>query len=208
MTLLRCLRGITLLILACTLALGAYVLRHPELRSGFASDELPEFGALGSYSFTDSAGTAISDRDLNGKVCVFACFFTCCTQSCPALSGSMARLQSELAGLRDLRLVSLSVNPEMDTPEKLAAYAQAFGAQPGRWLFVTGPRAEVDAFAMGRLKVAVEENKGADASPGNKFLHSNLLILVDRGGQIRGFFSGTDADAVEQLKVAARKLHG
>jgi len=199
---LRALRILTVVLLA-----GAIGLTIAKVRS-YRNDATPldDLGSLGEFSFTSSTGGTISDRDLNGKVCVFACFFTCCTESCPQISGSMARLQSELSDVADLRLVSLTVDPETDTPEKLAAYGKTFGAEPNRWLFLTGPREQVESFVIGRLRQAVEENKDADRTPGNKMLHSSRLTLVDTKGTIRGLFDGTSADEVDKLKLAVRRL--
>jgi cytochrome oxidase Cu insertion factor (SCO1/SenC/PrrC family) len=168
--------------------------------------ELDHFGSVAPFSFVGRDGKAVSDRDLSGHVCVFACFFTCCTESCPALSGSMARLQSELKDVGNLRLVSFTVDPENDTPEKLDAYAQTFGADPKRWLFLTSNRSKVEEFVVGRLKLGLEENKGPERTAGNKMLHSSKLILIDQKGEIRGYFDGTAPDGVDALEHAVRHL--
>jgi cytochrome oxidase Cu insertion factor (SCO1/SenC/PrrC family) len=199
MNLNRVLRCITVGLLAC--AVGVWAFAH-------RTEPMDDFGALGSFDFLSSTGGHVTDRDLSGKVCVFGCFFTCCTTQCPMLTGSMARLQSELKNLPDLRLISLTVDPEHDTPEKLTAYAQTFGAEPSRWLFLTGEQSVVESFVIKQLHQGVEKNTGADAEPGNRYLHSSRLILVDRAGHIRGFFDGTDSAEVDKLRQIVRKLHG
>jgi cytochrome oxidase Cu insertion factor (SCO1/SenC/PrrC family) len=194
-------RRLTLALLALALVLIALQLR--------TSSAVPDdFGPVGSFSFTSSTGGTVTERDLEGRITVFACFFTCCTEQCPALSGTVARLQKEFEFLPDVRLISLTVDPDTDTPEKLRAYAETFGARPDRWQFLTGDQPTVESFVIRHLKLAVEKNKGADVHAGNKLLHSDRLTVVDRSGRIRGWFPGTSADGVDEVIRVVRQLHG
>jgi protein SCO1/2 len=171
------------------------------------ADGLDDYGPAGDFTFTEKSGRPVTQDDLKGKVWVVACFFTCCTESCPALSGSMARLQHELANEPDLCLVSLTVDPSTDTPAKLTDYAANYGALPERWLFLTGPQADVNAFVTGRLHLGVEANPGAPA--GSRVMHSNKLTVIDKQGRIRGYFDGAGPDAerdVGKLKEAVARL--
>jgi cytochrome oxidase Cu insertion factor (SCO1/SenC/PrrC family) len=118
----------------------------------------------------------------------------------------MARLQQELAAEPDVRLVSLTVDPARDTPAVLSRYAEVYRADAERWLFLTGSPDEVKSFVQGRLHLAVEENTGPSAAPGNRMLHSAKLSLIDQQGRIRGYFDGTDPDAVGRLRAAAERL--
>jgi cytochrome oxidase Cu insertion factor (SCO1/SenC/PrrC family) len=120
----------------------------------------------------------------------------------------MARLQKELEDLRDFRLLSLTVDPDNDTPEKLNIYAGNYGANAERWLFVSAPADMVEQFVMKRLKLGLEKNTASNATPGNKLLHSSKIVLVDRQGEIRGYFDGTNPEEVGALKSAVRQLHG
>ena len=171
------------------------------------SSDLGHYWSIKPFSFVGRDGKPVTDRDLSGKVCVFACFFTCCTESCPQLSAAMAKLQKELADLKDVRLVSLTVDPDHDKPEILNSYAETFGAKPDRWLFVTTKPDDVKAFVKDTLKLGLDENAAKDHTPGNKMLHSNKLVLVDRMGEIRGFFDGTSPAEVDALTKAIRQLH-
>lgn len=165
-----------------------------------------DYGPVGAFAFTDKDGRAVSDRDLTGKVWIAACFFTCCTESCPQLSGALARLQSELVHMPDLRLVSVTVDPTNDTPQKLDQYATSYQAIADRWLFLTGSEELVRAFVQGQLHLGAVANDAPDAHAGNRVLHSNKLTLIDRRGVIRGYFDGTDPAQVAELKQAAERL--
>jgi protein SCO1/2 len=177
-----------------------------ERRLAEAAAQIDDLGPVGPFSFVGRDGKPVTNADLDGKVWACACFFTCCTESCPQLSGAFARLQHELAGRPNVRLVSLTVDPEHDNPEVLDRYAKSFGADPARWLFLTGGREEVTDFVRKRLLLGVEKNDAADATPGNRVLHSNKLTLIDRAGHVRGHFDGTDPDEVTKLRDAMIRL--
>jgi len=173
-----------------------------ERRHAEAAAQFDDCGPVGQFSFVGRDGRPVTHADLDGKVWACACFFTCCTESCPQLSGAMARLQHELAGHPNIRLVSLTVDPEHDNPEVLDRYARTFSAESDRWLFLTAGRAEVTEFVRKRLLLGVEKNEAADAKPGSRVLHSNKLTLIDQSGRVRGHFDGTDPAEVTKLRDA------
>jgi protein SCO1/2 len=178
---------------------------HAET-TALVAEGLDDFGEVGAFAFTERSGRTVTDETLRGKVWIVGCFFTCCTESCPKLSGSLARLQAELANEPSVRLVSVTVDPTHDTPETLGRYATAYNADADRWLFLTGSEAGVRHFVRERLKLAAEKNTAQDASPGNRVLHDPRLTLIDKRGHINGYFDGTDPAAVGRLKVAAERL--
>jgi protein SCO1/2 len=170
------------------------------------AEGLDDFGQVGQFTFVERSGHAVTQDTLRGKVWVVGCFFTCCTESCPQLSGSLARLQAELAGEPDVRLVSLTVDPTHDTTETLTRYATAYNADADRWLFLTGSESEVQRFVHDTLKLGIEKNLAVDAPAGARMLHSPKLTLIDHRGHIVGYFDGTDPAAVGRLKIAAERL--
>jgi cytochrome oxidase Cu insertion factor (SCO1/SenC/PrrC family) len=180
--------------------------RMAQMAGGFSTEALDEPIPVGEFAFIERSGKAVTQDNLRGKVWIAACFFTCCTESCPQLSGSMARLQHELTTAPDVRLVSVTVDPTRDTPATLLRYAEVYQADAERWLFLTGSADDIRSFVQGRLHLAVEENAGPGVTSGNRMLHSPKLTLIDRQGQIRGYFDGTDAEAVGRLRIAAERL--
>ncbi len=109
---------------------------------------LQDFGTLPQFSLTERNGRQVTLADLRGKVWIANFIYTHCTDTCPLQSARIARLQAELAGEADLRLVSITVDPESDTPKILTEYATRFGADPDRWLFLTGGKKTIYALAM------------------------------------------------------------
>jgi protein SCO1/2 len=129
--------------------------------------------------------------------------FTTCTGPCPAMSAGMAELQDDLVG-KPLRLVSVSVDPGHDTPEVLAAYAQAFDADPEQWLFLTGAEEQVVQLAASIHMTPVRAPEG-QARPGEQVTHSTKLVVVDGQGLVRGYYDGTSAAG--RRGAAERALH-
>lgn len=104
---------------------------------------------------------------LQGKVVVIGTFFASCTGACPAIAKSYKKIQDWLGDRlgKEIYLISITVDPEHDTPQRLKEFAQEFGARPG-WIFLTGSKENV-SFALGKLGSAVE----------NKEDHNNILFV-------------------------------
>jgi cytochrome oxidase Cu insertion factor (SCO1/SenC/PrrC family) len=158
-----------------------------------------EFGALPDFRLIDQRGASVTLADLAGRPLVLGALFSTCAGPCPSIARSLARLQDELSGT-DVLLVVVSVDPETDTPEVLARYAERVGADPARWIFLTGDPAEVRAFVQQGLFLAVEQS----ASEG--LTHDVRLLAVDRRGHRRGWYTGTDEPQVERLLRRVRYL--
>ena len=112
----------------------------------------------------------------------------------------MARLQTELAGNKEVQLVSFTVDPDFDTPQVLRDYAQRFGADPQRWLFLTGPRDEIYRLIRTSFKLGVERNASSESQTGYEVEHSTKIVLVDPRGHIRGYFDSTEPGDLAALK--------
>lgn len=172
-----------------------------------------DLGPVGDFTLTERDGSQVSRDDLKGKVWVASFVFTCCTTQCPQISGTMAQLHQELATQPDARLVTFTVDPERDTPEKLKQYANSFGADAKRWLFLTGPREDLYKLIEKSFHLTVMQNEGAARTPGNEVLHDFRLVVVDRRGHIRGYFDGRRVDGqgnaindVPRLKTKVAEL--
>lgn len=103
--------------------------------------DLPRLGEVPAFTLIERSGQPVTRADLLGKVWIANFLYTRCPSECPLMSHALAQLQDALAAERDVRLVSMTVDPEYDTPEVLTHYAQRFAAHPQRWLFLTGEKA-------------------------------------------------------------------
>ena len=164
--------------------------------------ELPEFSLL------ERSGRPFGSQQLRGRVWIADFIFTRCPGICPTMTAQMARLQREMAGHRrwsDLRLVSISVEPDHDTPEQLRKYAEVFQADPEQWLFLTGEREEIWDLCRNGFKQTVQENAQNSTIP---IVHTPHFILVDRQRRIRGFYDSLQEPERERLRRDLERVLG
>ncbi len=127
--------------------------------------------------------------------------YTTCPGPCPMISSRMNELQKPLEKT-DVHLVSFSVDPEKDTPDVLHRYAEKLQVEPGRWDFLTGPKSAIYKLSHDGFKLAISDGSDAQGIP----VHSTRIVLVDRHGQIRGYYDATEADAVTKLVADTNHL--
>jgi protein SCO1/2/putative membrane protein len=185
----------------------------PALAAAPPDDDL---GPVGDFRLTERSGRTVTAADLDGKVWVASFVFVRCTAGCPQVTTTMKQLQDDLRDLPDFRLVTFTVDPGHDTAAVLARYADAFGADRDRWLFLTGPEAELARLLRDGFHVHAARRPWWRQRPGYQVDHWTGLVLVDRHGHIRGTCSGlrpermSEADfqaEVAALEAKARELH-
>jgi protein SCO1/2 len=158
----------------------------------------PVLATVPAFALTDQDGRPFGSADLAGRVWIASFIFTRCETVCPRVTAQVARVQARTRSLEPaLHLVSFSVDPEHDTPARLAAYARAHGASPRMWTFVTGPADSVRQTIEKGLRVSVGQDP-SDPSPAG-ISHGAHLVLVDGAGAIRGYYDPEAPDAVERL---------
>jgi protein SCO1/2/putative membrane protein len=149
-----------------------------------------DLGPVPDFSLTERSGRTVTQSDLLGKVWIASFVFTRCTGPCPQVSATMAQLQSEFAGRPDVVLVTFTVDPGHDDPGELRRYAEHFGADPQRWLFLTGKEEDVYRLVNKGFLVYAEPNRGEARTAGAEVMHDPRLVVVDRRGHLRGYFQG------------------
>lgn len=154
------------------------------------ASKLPEYGKVPPFTMTDSQGRTFAGQLLNGKVWIADVIYTNCPAECPRLTAQMHRLQQQLKGQSDVRLVSLSVDPQRDTPAVLNEFAHRFGGPTRHWTFLTGSPETVHLIAYQTFHVG-------DVL--GKIEHSTKFVLVDKRGDIRGYYSAFDQDDMAAL---------
>jgi protein SCO1/2 len=161
-------------------------------------ESVGNFGSVPDFSLTERSGQPLVLGDLRGKIWLANFIYTACQDTCPLQTAAMAKLQEELVGENRVRLVSISVDPERDTPEVLSAYAKRYDADPQRWLFLTGEPSAIYRLAREgfHLSASPAAAKGASREP----LHSSRFVLVDGAAQIRGYYESRDPQALERLR--------
>jgi len=153
---------------------------------------LPVYGQVADFSLTNQDAKPFSLADLRGKVWVADIIFTRCPGPCLKMTRQMRELQAALPPGSQAKLVTLTTDPEFDTPAVLKAYGQRFTVDPNRWVFLTGNPKRIAGLAIDSLKLtAVEKKPEERESPVDLFVHSTIFVLIDKHAQLRGIFETT-----------------
>lgn len=182
-------------------------------KSGAAGDPLvadPQLAdiAIPPFEFADQHGQTVTNGAFAGKLTVVDFFFTHCPLVCPTLSGQMAGIAAKVADPR-LQLVSISVDPEHDTPERLKEYAGQFGTD-ARWRFLRGSKEATWKLVREGIKFGISEDQSTpitlpDGSTMFNVRHPVHLMLVGPKGEVLGMYTGTHDDEVEALVDRIRR---
>lgn len=195
--------GVAVIVLGVVLGTMLWLKLGPAPRVALvdraSGDGLKQYGAVPDFKLSERNGTEVSLAQLRGKIWIADFIYTTCTDTCPLQTAAMAKLQKEFAAKSDLQFVSVSVDPQRDTPQVLSAYADKYEADRQRWYFLTGQRDQViklirDGF---HLSVAAlpSENDAAGMIP-----HSPRFVLIDRQAQIRGYYDSRTMEGVAHLR--------
>ena len=182
------------------IAAGLLALREIEVHR-LTRHDFPSYGAVPAFQLTNQDNQPFGSANLSGKIWIADFIYTTCPGPCPMISSRMSEMQKPLEKT-DVHFVSFSVDPEKDTPAMLRGYATRLHAQPSRWDFLTGPKSAIYDLSMRGFKLAAAERDGDNGEP----VHSTRLVLVDRRGQIRGYYDATEADAVTKLLADTNHL--
>jgi protein SCO1/2 len=189
-----------LLFTPVVIALLLILLRQAEVRQ-LRSRTISSYGYVPKFQLTNQDGQPFGSAQLNGKIWIADFIFTMCSGPCPMISSRMSELQKPLEK-SDVHLVSVSVDPEHDTPTILRGYAEKLQARPGRWDFLTGSRAAIYDLSRNGFKLAIDDGSAENGTP----VHSTRMVLVDRRGEIRGYYDAQAPDAVTKLLADTNHL--
>lgn len=188
--------GLVSFVLLNASMMGLYLLSG-SASSEASAEELPVISTLPPFSLTSDKNTPLDNGSLAGKVWIADFIFTSCAGPCPAMTRSMAAVAKKLELYPEVAFVSVSVDPETDTPEVLSRYGEKFGANPERWHFLTGTPEAIQELAVKGFMIG---------SVDDPVIHSTKFCLVDQKGQIRGYYTGTDEAELEKLVADAHRL--
>jgi protein SCO1/2 len=182
-------------VLAFVVGCVTVTLLRPFLR--YEPKPPPVLGTLPAFSLVDPSGKPFGSAELAGKVWIASFFFTHCPSVCPLIMSRMAELQRRFAaaGVADVRLVSITVDPERDTPEVLRAAEPRYGVDPARWALLTGPTERVHELCVAGFKVP---GLDAGALANGDIPHTTKVVLVDDTGHVRGYYD-TDESGIDEV---------
>jgi len=217
------LRGLLILVLIGAVGV-LWFWQGPAIRSWLSGkrpgEALDVFGNVTDFSLIERSGRQVGLLDLAGKVWITNFIYTHCPDTCPLQTAQMAKLQADFAEEKALRLVSITVDPERDTVLVLSQYAKRYGADPERWLFLTGEKKTIYRLALESFRLSVVDPAEGVKSwlfgpipvlahhgeMGKQFIHSSRFVLVDRQARIRGYYQSAEEDALQRLRRDVRIL--
>ena len=169
-------------------------------------NNLPVINQIADFTLTNQDGKITTLADLTNHVWVADIIFTRCAGPCPRMTGQMKSLEELLPQTGNAKLVTLTTDPDNDTPEVLKKYGERFNADFNRWIFLTGTKMEIAALGSGSLKLSAVPVKLEDQkSVADLFIHTTIFVVVDRHAQLRGIFE-TGGDGVDWTNDVQPKL--
>lgn len=169
----------------------------------------PPLLSVGKWSLTDQEGQVFGSKNLEGKVVIASLFFTSCPSICPALTKAMKQVYETFPDLRDkVHFVSISVDPETDTPAILKQFMNEREINNDHWTFLTGEKKLVYELVVEKMKLHIGEKREVESEPGKVVYdigHLAELVLLDQNGDLRGLFP-TEPHGLAALERAAKLL--
>ena len=197
--------GLVVVVLAVVVGTAVWTRQGGRTRQGSSNEKplegLKNFGTVPDFSLIERSGRRVALAELKGKFWIANFIYTHCPDTCPIQSAQMRDLQAEFADLEKLRLVSITVDPERDSTAVLSKYASRFGADPERWLFLTGEKTAIHRLSQeGFLLGAAEIPQAKRPASGATHTHSPRFVLIDAKAQIRGYYPSTELEAMMRLR--------
>lgn len=156
----------------------------------FSNKKLPIFGNINNFILYDQNGNEFNKENLIGNFWISDFIFTTCAGPCPVMSSQFQGFQKKYSKNDKLKLLSISVNPQYDTPTILQNYGERYSADFEKWNFLTGDVNEIHNLALESFKVGDAENP---------IFHSAFFILIDDKAQIRGYYNSTISEDINKM---------
>ena len=162
-------------------------------------EKLPVMRAVPDFTLTDQDGNTVTKDDLRGKIWIADFIFTRCKGPCPLMTARMLEMQRALLKTPDVKLVSISVDPEHDTPAVLKAYAEANFAEPARWKFLTGDKTVIEKVVTEGFMQHLDEENGEP-------VHGTMFLVVDGNGMVRSARMLEDPELIPKVLMDTGNL--
>ncbi len=181
------------------------------LLAQFRPNRATEHPSLGypvpEFTLTNQDGRSVTLSDLRGQVWIGDIIFTRCAGPCPVMTKRMSELQGQLPKDQPIKLVTLTTDPEFDTPEVMKGFGEKFNADFKRWVFLTGEKKEIARLAVEGLKLAaVPTNPAERERPEDLFIHSTRFVVVDKHAVMRASFDSNDPSVHSKVIQLVRQL--
>ena len=154
-----------------------------------------KYHTIADFSFVNQNGKTITQKDYEGKIYVADFFFTTCPTICPIMKDNMVILQNAIKDMDDVKLLSHTVMPHIDSVPVLKAYAVEKGVMDDKWNLVTGDVKDIFFIARKSYLAVKTETEGEMYD----MVHTENFVLVDQKRRVRGFYDGTNLEEIDRL---------
>ena len=193
------------LVVVATAYFNSNIKQKPRSQLNTFSDPLPIISKISPFSLTNHLGREMTENDFFGNPWLANIVFTRCPTICPQITQTISKLLPELG--RNIKIISLTTDPEFDSPDILNNFAKANQATSTNWFFLTGDKQTLKTLAVDNLKmVSLPKEESKMETPTDLFIHSSLLILVDQNGQVRASFDSGSKDLLPEIQSALRRI--
>ena len=165
---------------------------------------IKKYHRVADFSLINQNGETITQKNYEGKIYIADFFFTTCPTICPIMTKNMVTIQNLILNDDDVLLLSHSVTPEIDSVPQLKKYALEKGVVDKKWNLVTGSKKQI--YELARKSYFVVKTQG-DGGPYD-MIHTENFVLVDKKGQLRGFYDGTKTEEIDRLLQDLKILKG
>ena len=169
----------------------------------FKKKGLPVIGTVQPFSFTNQLGNRVTEADVKGKVYVASYFFTTCKGICPEMNGNLKKVYDQFKNEKDFLILSHTSDPAVDSVPKMKEYAETIGADPSKWIFLTGRKDSL--YNMARFSYAIDDPANNLKGIDDVFLHTQFWALVNKNGEIRKIYDGLKLSEVKNLIADIKK---
>ena len=184
----------------------AFMLWLLQAARNFGEVPLRVISTVAPFTLTSQESQPVTLADFTNHVWLADIIFTRCAGPCPRLTQQMRQVQDSLPKESGAKLVTLTTDPEFDTPAVLKKYGEHFGADFNRWTFLTGTKSEIAAVAANSLKLSAQPVKPEEQKDSaDLFIHTTIFVIVDKHSQLRGFFE-TGGDGVDWTNAVLPKI--
>jgi protein SCO1/2 len=179
--------------------LGAFFASSAFFYQSFALTQkrLPVLGQVADFQLLNVDHRTTTLKNLEGRIWVADFMFTTCAGLCPLMTKNLTTIYYLFLNQPDVLMVSISVNPDNDSPDVLKKYAEKYQVDTSKWFFLTGSAEDIKRISVDSFKL------GAIDEP---IFHSSYFTLVDRAARIRGYYDGTNAEDLKKLSNDITRL--
>lgn len=172
---------------------------------GFAHPKMPPISTVQPFAFPDQDGKIITNKDVEGKVYVATFFFTTCTSVCPRLNNNLKPVYTEFNNEADFKILSFTCDPSTDSVAKLKWYADSIlKIDASKWVLLTGNKDSL--YSMARHSYMIDDPKNEVQEGETDFLHTQLIALVNKNGEVVKIYDGLKPSEIQQMQVEIKKL--